>query len=82
MNDVTDNPGPAGRKRGFAPARFVLGAALLVAALTYLMDAYGGWRVPVWLLLVLVPLALLLGGLTSLTASCVRRLGRARPGPH
>lgn len=55
------------------PAPLLLGLMLLGAALVFVMDALGEWRVPVWLLLVLVPAALVLAAFTALLTYVVRR---------
>lgn len=60
----------------FEPARLLLGLLLAAAALTYVMDALGRWKVPVWLLLSLVPVALAVAAFTAGTTSLVRRRRR------
>lgn len=55
------------------PALLLLGLMLLGAALVFVMDALGEWRVPVWMLLVLVPAALVLAAFTALMTYVVRR---------
>ncbi|MFG3252261.1 hypothetical protein [Streptomyces sp. NPDC048172] len=57
----------------FEPARLLLGLVLLFAAAAYLMDASGEWEVPFWVLLVLMPLALLMAGFTALMTFLARR---------
>lgn len=58
----------------FEPARLLLGLLLAGAALTYVMDALGQWQVPVWLLLPMVPVALVMAAFTAWTTFLVRRL--------
>lgn len=69
----------------FEPARLLLGLLLVGAALTYVMDALGEWRVPVWVLLVLVPASLLTAVCTAGVTFAARRLllrrQGVRPGP-
>lgn len=60
----------------FEPARLLLGLLLLGAALTYVMRALGEWRVPVWVLLALVPASLVAAALTAGVVSAVRRVLR------
>lgn len=62
----------------FEPARLLLGLLLVGAALTYVMHALGEWRVPVWVLLVLVPASLSLAAFTAGATFAVRRLLRRR----
>lgn len=66
----------------FEPARLLLGLLLAGTALTYVMDALGQWRVPAWLLLTIVPAALLAAAFTAWTTFLVRRrLGRRGGSP-
>lgn len=63
----------------FEPARLLLGLVLLGAAAAYLMDASGAWEVPFWALLIIVPSALVLAGMTALVTLLARRaLARRR----
>jgi uncharacterized membrane protein len=64
----------------FEPARLLFGLMLAGAALTYAMDAFGNWQVPVWLLLATVPAALVIAAFTAWTTFLVRRRLRQRTG--
>lgn len=65
----------------FEPAQLLLGLILLGAALAFVMDAFGEWQVPGWLLLILVPAALVLAAFTAVTTYVARqRLARRREG--
>ncbi|MDJ1135962.1 hypothetical protein [Streptomyces iconiensis] len=66
-------------RHSFEPSRLLLGLIMLGAAVAYLMDASGTWEVPFWALLVIVPAALVLAGLTALMTLVTRRtLARRR----
>ncbi|WP_431982618.1 hypothetical protein [Streptomyces qinglanensis] len=63
----------------FEPSRLLLGLAMIAVAVLYLLDAAGEVDIPFWLLLVVVPGALVLAGLTVLATFLARRsLGRRR----
>ncbi|WP_208877516.1 hypothetical protein [Streptomyces armeniacus] len=64
----------------FEPARLVLGLLLLAAGLLYVLDAGGEPDVPTGVLLALVPAALVLGAVASLTTYGCRRFLAARRG--
>ena len=65
----------------FEPALLLLGLILLGAALAFVMDALGEWQVPGWLLLILVPAALVLAAFTAVMTYVARqRLARRREG--
>lgn len=57
----------------FEPARLLLGLLLVGGALMYVLDALGEWRVPVWVQLAAVPVALVLAAFTAWTTFAVRR---------
>lgn len=57
----------------FEPARLLLGLLMAVAALTYVMDALGQWQVPTWLLLPMLPVALMMAAFTAWATFLVRR---------
>lgn len=57
----------------FEPARLLLGLALLAIAALFLLKTGGGLDVPYRLLVLLIPGALLLAGLTASTTYLVRR---------
>ncbi|UGY93185.1 hypothetical protein [Streptomyces gobiensis] len=57
----------------FEPARLVLGLALLMIAAGFLLRAGGRVAVSYHVLVLLLPVALLLGGVTAGTAYLVRR---------
>lgn len=62
----------------FEPARLLLGLLLVGAALSYVMQALGSWRLPAWALLLLVPAALVVAAGTAAATFAVRRLLRRR----
>lgn len=64
----------------FEPARLVLGLLLLAAGLLYVLDAAGEPDLPTEVLLALVPAALALGAVASLTTYGCRCLLAARRG--
>ncbi len=57
----------------FEPSRLLLGLAMIAVAVLYLLDAAGEVNIPFWLLLVVVPGALVLAGLTALATFLARR---------
>ncbi|MEU7312861.1 hypothetical protein [Streptomyces sp. NPDC007083] len=57
----------------FEPSRLLLGLAMIAVAVLYLLDAAGEVKIPFWLLLVVVPGALVLAGLTALATFLARR---------
>ncbi|MBQ1163139.1 hypothetical protein ACH4RA_30520 [Streptomyces smyrnaeus] len=57
----------------FEPSRLLLGLAMTAVAAVYLLDAAGEVEVPFWVLLVVVPVSLVLAGLTALATFLVRR---------
>ncbi|MEU2086174.1 hypothetical protein ABZ569_30405 [Streptomyces albus] len=63
----------------FEPSRLLLGCAMLAMAALYLLDAAGEVHIPFWVMLAVLPLALLLAGSAALVTFLVRRaLGRRR----
>jgi hypothetical protein len=57
----------------FEPAPLVLGLPLLFVGVGCVLRAVGEWRVSLWPLLLVVPAALCLAGLTALATGLVRR---------
>ncbi|SES19213.1 hypothetical protein [Streptomyces qinglanensis] len=57
----------------FEPSRLLLGLAMIAVAVLYLLDSAGEVDIPFWLLLVVVPGALVLAGLTALATFLARR---------
>jgi hypothetical protein len=57
----------------FEPSRLLLGLAMLAVAVVYLLDAAGEVEVPFWVLPVVVPVSLVLAGLTALATFVLRR---------
>ncbi|MGI5349336.1 hypothetical protein ACQEU8_14220 [Streptomyces sp. CA-250714] len=57
----------------FEPSRLLLGLAMGAVAVVCLLDVAGEVDVPFWVLLVVVPVSLILAGLTALATFLVRR---------
>ena len=65
------------KRQPFSPARLVLGLSLLAIALLHVMEVTDRWQVPLYVLLALLPAALVLTGLTAVVTQLVRhRRGR------
>ncbi|MEU5838139.1 hypothetical protein ABZ820_31340 [Streptomyces diacarni] len=63
----------------FEPSRLLLGLAMIVMAVLYLLDVAGELQLPFWALLIALPAALLLAGCVSLLTFLLRRArGRRR----
>ncbi|NSC23442.1 hypothetical protein FM076_20715 [Streptomyces albus subsp. chlorinus] len=57
----------------FEPSRLLLGLSMITMAVLYLLDAAGELEIPFWVLPAVLPLALVLAGLTALLTFLIRR---------